>query len=149
MKKVIKFILMFFGVLAIIGIIAAALSNSKTTKSAGSTVVQTKAASTQPQQDQKQDERPELEIIKQSASSEVLNDETIVTVHVQVQNNTNQLKDYVQVSATFYDKAGKIVGTAMGNTMNLAAGAKRTIDVVGMDIEKSDHYEVEVADHPM
>jgi len=37
-------------------------------------------------------------------------------------------------------------GTGMGNTSNLAAGAKRVIDVVGTDIEGCDHYEVEVSD---
>lgn len=73
---------------------------------------------------------------------------TTHTIHVDVMNNSDQLKDYVQVSATWYDNAGKIVGTGMGNTTNLPSKEKRTIDVIGLDINKAAKYELIIADHP-
>jgi|SRR6185437_16842433 len=65
-------------------------------------------------------------------------------VHVQVRNNTSSLMSYVQVNITFYDKNNNIVGTGMGNTSNLAGGATRTIDAIGMNIENCDHYDVDL-----
>lgn len=59
-------------------------------------------------------------------------------------NNSDVLKSYVQANATFYDKQGTIVGTGMGNTTNLAPHSKRTIDVIGMGVEHSSRYEVEL-----
>lgn len=68
------------------------------------------------------------------------------TIHCRVRNNTDKLISYVSLNATFYDKSGKIVGTGMGNDLNLAAGKEKTIDVVALSIENADHYDVEIDD---
>jgi hypothetical protein len=149
MKKSIKYILMGLGAVMLIGIIGAAMSDSKVSKttSASGSTVQTEQKS-EPATATKEPEpaSQEIEILQKTSQTEDAGGETMITVHVQVRNNTSELKDYVEVKATFYDKDGKIVGTAMGNTTNLAAGAKRTIDVVGMNIEHSAKYELEVGD---
>jgi archaellum component FlaG (FlaF/FlaG flagellin family) len=139
MKKAIKYILMGFGVIMIIGIIAAALSSNKPTVS---------SSSSKGEKSETKTSKNDLEILQETSESQVLGSDTVVTVHVQVKNNTDELKQYVQASATFYDADGKIVGTGMGNTTNLSAGAKRTIDVQGMNVSNGHHYELEVHDHP-
>jgi hypothetical protein len=85
---------------------------------------------------------PDVEIIKQSATyEEVMNS---YTVHCRVRNNTTELINYLDLKATFYDKEGNIVGTGLGNAANLAGGAEKTIDVIGLDIQNCNTYEVEV-----
>lgn len=86
--------------------------------------------------------KPDVEILKQTATyQDVMN---TYTIHCRVRNNTSELISYVDLKATFYDKNGKIVGTGMGNAANFAAGAEKTIDVMGVDIQNCDNYEVQV-----
>ena len=87
-------------------------------------------------------EKPEVEILKQTANYEATMD--TYTVHCRVKNNTNELINYLDLKATFYNKNGDIVGTGIGNAANLAAGAEKTIDVIGFDIQNAENYEVEV-----
>lgn len=84
--------------------------------------------------------KPEIEILQSTPKS----DGYANYVHVRVRNNTNKLCTYADLSVTYFDKAGNIVGTGMGNTSNLAAGAERTIDCIAMNIEGADKYEVQV-----
>ncbi|MBF4515504.1 hypothetical protein IRZ71_04085 [Flavobacterium sp. ANB] len=86
--------------------------------------------------------KPDVEIIKQSAKFEpTLNS---YTIHCRLRNNTNELITYLDLKATFYDKEGNIVGTGMGNAANFAAGAEKTVDVMGLDIQNCENYEVEI-----
>ena len=85
---------------------------------------------------------PDIEILKHDATYEATMDS--YTVHCRVKNNTEKLIDYVDLKATFYDKKGNIVGTGIGNAANFAAGAEKTIDVIGLDIQNCDTYEVQV-----
>ena len=89
-----------------------------------------------------EESKPDVEILKQSATyEEVMN---AYTIHCRVKNNTTELINYVDLKATFYDKEGNIVGTGMGNAANFAAGAEKTIDVMGLDIQNCEKYEVQV-----
>ena len=86
--------------------------------------------------------KPDVEIIKQSAKYEPTL--SSYTIHCRLKNNTNELITYLDLKATFYDKDGNIVGTGMGNAANFAAGAEKTVDVMGLDIQNCENYEVEV-----
>ncbi|WP_291146848.1 FxLYD domain-containing protein [Flavobacterium sp. UBA7680] len=86
--------------------------------------------------------KPDVEILKQSASYEPTL--SSYTVHCRLKNNTNELIPYLDLTATFYDKEGNIVGTGMGNAANFAAGAEKTVDVIGLDIQNCETYEVEI-----
>lgn len=85
---------------------------------------------------------PEVEILKHNATYE--ESMSSYTIHCRVKNNTEELIDYVDLKATFYDKKGNIVGTGLGNAANFAAGAEKTIDVIGLDIQNCENYEVQV-----
>lgn len=85
---------------------------------------------------------PDIEILKHNATYEETMDS--YTVHCRVKNNTEELIGYVDLKATFYDKKGNIVGTGIGNAANFAAGAEKTIDVIGLDIQNCENYEVQV-----
>ncbi|MGX7666061.1 FxLYD domain-containing protein [Flavobacterium pedocola] len=89
-----------------------------------------------------ENEKPEVEILKHTANYE--STMNAYTVHCRVKNNTDELIDYLDLKATFYNKKGDIVGTGIGNAANLAAGAEKTIDVLGIDIQNAENYEVEV-----
>lgn len=84
--------------------------------------------------------KPNLEILQTTSK----NDGFANYVYVRVKNNTGNLCSYAGLKVTYFDKAGKIVGTGMGNTSNLAAGAERTIDCIAMNIDGADKYEVEI-----
>jgi hypothetical protein len=86
--------------------------------------------------------KPDVEILKQSAKFDT--SLSLYTIHCRLRNNTSQLITYLDLKATFYDKEGNIVGTGMGNAANFAAGAEKTIDVIGMDIQNCETYEVEI-----
>lgn len=92
--------------------------------------------------EEKTEKKPDVEILKTSATYEPYME--AYTVHCRVKNNTNKLISYLDITATYYDKSGKIVGTGMGNCANLAAGAEKTIDVMGLGISSKATYEVEV-----
>lgn len=83
-----------------------------------------------------------VEILQQTSEYESYTNS--YTIHCRVKNNTSKLITYMDINATFYDKNGVIVGTGMGNTTNLAAGAEKTIDVLGLDINNADKYEVQI-----
>ncbi|PWB25169.1 FxLYD domain-containing protein [Flavobacterium sp. HTF] len=86
--------------------------------------------------------KPDVEIIKQSAKFEPTL--SSYTIHCRLRNNTNELITYLDLKATFYDKEGNIVGTGIGNAANFAAGAEKTVDVMGLDIQNCENYEVEI-----
>lgn len=88
------------------------------------------------------EEIPDVEILKHNATYE--ESMSSYTIHCRVKNNTEELIDYVDLKATFYDKKGNIVGTGLGNAANFAAGAEKTIDVIGLDIQNCENYEVQV-----
>lgn len=87
-------------------------------------------------------EIPEVEILKHNATFEERMN--IYTIHCRVKNNTDNLIDYLDIKATFYDKDRNIVGTGFGNAANLAGGAEKTIDVIGLDIQNCEKYEVQI-----
>ncbi|TDW99364.1 FxLYD domain-containing protein [Dinghuibacter silviterrae] len=134
MKKAIKWLLIIMGSLLVIGFISSIGSDKSKTYT--------------PALDKGPSTAKDLIILQSNAKTESLNGETHITIDAVVQNNSSQLMDYVQVSASFYDKNGKVVGTGMGNTTNLAAGAKRTIEVIGINIDSAARYELEITDHP-
>jgi hypothetical protein len=102
-------------------------SNSKTSSSAAAGV-----------ESSKQD----VEILKQSATYEpTLN---TYTIHCRLKNNTSELISYMDLNATFYDKKGNIVGTGIGNAVNFAGGAEKTVDIMGLDIQNCETYEVQI-----
>ena len=86
--------------------------------------------------------KPDIEILKQSAKYE--STMSSYTIHCRIKNNTANLITYLDLKATFYDKNGNIVGRGMGNAANFAAGAEKTVDVMGLDIQNCETYEVEV-----
>ena len=85
---------------------------------------------------------PDVEILKQSAKYEPTL--SSYTIHCRLKNNTSDLITYLDLKATFYDKNGNIVGTGIGNAVNFAAGAEKTVDVMGLDIQNCETYEVEI-----
>ena len=90
-----------------------------------------------------QPRKADIEILQDKASTDALG---IMTVYVVVRNNSDELKHYVQVDASFFDKDGGIVGTGIGNTSNLAAHSERTINVLAMDIHNAATYKLDVKD---
>lgn len=88
------------------------------------------------------EKKPDVEILKHDATFEESMDS--YTIHCRVRNNTDKLINYVDIKATFYDKDGNIVGTGLGNAANFAAGAEKTIDVMGLDIQNCEKYEVQI-----
>ena len=87
-----------------------------------------------------EESKPDLEILK---TDETL-DEISRTIHVKVRNNTDRLISYVDLKGVYYDKKKNVVGTGLGNAVNIAAGATKTIDIMSMGIEGADSYEVEL-----
>lgn len=85
---------------------------------------------------------PDVEIIKKTAKYD--SDMNSYTIHCRLKNNTSELITYIDLKATFYDKDGNIVGTGIGNAVNFAAGSEKTVDVLGIDIQNCDSYEVEI-----
>lgn len=128
-----KKVLIGFGVLILIGF----LSNLGKDKKKESTKLSNEIAS-----QTISETIPDVEILKHDATYEESMDS--YTVHCRVKNNTDELIDYVDLKATFYDKKGNIVGTGLGNAANFAAGAEKTIDVIGLDIQNCEKYEVQV-----
>lgn len=66
------------------------------------------------------------------------------TIHVQIKNNSNDLVQLVNLKSVYYDKDGKIVGTGLGNGVNIAGGATKVIDVLAVDIDNAAKFEIEV-----
>ncbi len=141
MKKLFKIIAVIFVGLLLIGML---LPNPKKGAAASAPLASTATAAPDapatPEAAPAAAEKPELEILK---SSESVN-EFARTIHVKVRNNTDHLISYADLKGVYYNKKGDIVGTGMGNTANIAAGASKTIDVMAMGIERADHYEVEM-----
>ena len=131
MKKIIQHL---FSVIVFAGFLFMAFGSDDDTKPTDSTNTTTETAS--------EDAMPDVEILKQTASYEDTID--AYTIHCRVKNNSGELITYLDLKATFYDKQGNIVGTGMGNAANFAAGAEKTIDVLGLDIHNCDKYEVQV-----
>ncbi len=86
--------------------------------------------------------KPDVEILKQTAKYEPTF--SSFTIHCRLKNNSSELISYLDLKATFYDKDGNIVGTGTGNAANFAAGAEKTVDVMGIDIQNCETYEIEV-----
>jgi hypothetical protein len=86
--------------------------------------------------------KPDVEILKQSAKYEPTM--SSYTIHCRLKNNSADLITYLDLKATFYDKNGNIVGTGIGNAANFASGAEKTVDVMGLDIQNCETYEVEI-----
>lgn len=89
--------------------------------------------------------KPDLQIIQEKAEGE---GKSFRNIFVVVRNNSSILQEYVQVNATWYDKDGKLVGKGMGNTQNLASGAKRSIEIFCPDIIGGVKYELEIGKEP-
>lgn len=128
-----KKVLIGFGVLILVGF----LSNLGKDEIKESTKISNKTAS-----QAISETIPDVEILKHNATYEESMDS--YTVHCRVKNNTEELIDYIDLKATFYDKDGNIVGTGIGNAANFAAGAEKTIDVLGLDIQNCENYEVQI-----
>ena len=84
-----------------------------------------------------------LEILSHS-----LKQETYWEINGEVQNNSASKKDFVKISATFYDKNDKVVDSAFSytNPSSLEAGQKAPFKITIIKaIQNYDHYTVQVA----
>ena len=90
-------------------------------------------------------DNPAIEILQHKKSVDAYIG--VTTIYVVVRNNSNDLVPYLQINASFYDKNGGIVGTGMGNTTNLAAHAKRTIEVMATDIHGATSYSLDIENY--
>ena len=54
------------------------------------------------------------------------------TVTGKITNNSSSTLDYVQITISFYDSAGNVVGTAIDNQLNLGAGETWNFSAMGM-----------------
>ncbi|MFD2787958.1 FxLYD domain-containing protein [Hymenobacter rubripertinctus] len=131
MMKFFKIVAVFIGCMLVLGWL---LPDAPADAAAGTT--SSSEAATSAATEDKQD----LEILKTSET----NNEFGRTVHVKVRNNTDRLIQYVDLKSVYYNKNKDIVGTGIGNAMNLAAGATKTIDIMAMGIDGATSYEVEV-----
>jgi hypothetical protein len=86
--------------------------------------------------------KPDIEILNNDETHEPVTNTR--TVHVRIKNNTDKLVEYIDLKSVYYDGEKKIVGTGIGNTANLAAGATKTIDVMAMGIENAKTYDIEI-----
>jgi hypothetical protein len=84
--------------------------------------------------------KEDIEILSKSESESY----GMRTVHVQVRNNTDKLLTNLILKSVYYDKAGGVVGTGMGGSMNIASGAVKTVDIPTMGIEGAATYNVEI-----
>ena len=88
-------------------------------------------------------EKPEIEILSQN----VTNTDVGITIVAEVRNNTKKTATYVGLKSVFTDSTNVIIGTGMGNTMELAPGQTKTIEVLSTDdASKVDKYKVELDD---
>lgn len=64
-----------------------------------------------------------------------------------VQNNTDEVLDYVEITFNLYDKEGTQIGTAYTNTTDLKAKGKWKFEAYGdsSEDEKPDHYEYTIS----
>jgi len=83
----------------------------------------------------------DIEILKKSEKSDGYGHRY---VYVRVKNNTQHVASYLELTVTYYDKGGNIVGTGMGNTNNIAAKTERTITCLALNIENASTYQVEI-----
>lgn len=131
MKKVLKFVLAAFAAVFLLSL----FFSDGTDVAAGDAVEQ---AAAEPEAE----EAAPLEIVKHNLTYE--SSIGAHTIHCRVKNNTGNLYTYLDITATFYDKDGNIVGTGMGNATNLAGGATKTVDVMAMGVENADSYDVAI-----
>jgi hypothetical protein len=141
--KIIGYTFLFFIALGVIGALIDDDSSSSTSSGSETTGAAIKTEFDEEMANEKAEvAKPDIELLKHNAKwGEYGNS---VTIHCRVKNNTNKLASYVEVSVTFFDKDGTVVGTGMGNTTNFAAGKERTIDALAMNIEDAAKYEVDI-----
>ncbi|NDC40816.1 MAG: hypothetical protein EBZ77_04570 [Chitinophagia bacterium] len=82
----------------------------------------------------------DITILKSSALSKGMG---LVEVDVRIRNG-NEPVSYADFVATFYDEQGNMLGTGIGNTTNLAAGAEKTVVCIASQINQFAKYDVQV-----
>lgn len=139
MKKLLKILAGVFVALVVIGML---LPDPKKGATSGTVLAENASATTDAAAPEApaEESKADLEILKTSETA----NEMARTIHVKVRNNTGHLISYADLKGVYYDKKGNIVGTGLGNTTNIAAGASKTIDIMSMGIENADRYEVEM-----
>lgn len=88
--------------------------------------------------------KPDIEIIQQNDTHKEMFGRNQVTIHAKVRNNRNQTASLLSLKTVFYDDNKNIVGTALGNAVDIAAGATKTIDMRTIDVAGATSYEIEV-----
>ncbi len=102
---------------------------------------------TQQQQNQQtakpaEPKKPKIEVL----SHNVTNSTVGITVAAVVKNNTDKTASYVELKAVYLDENNNIIGTGMGNTLELESGQTKTIEILTIDnLENAKTYRVEVA----
>lgn len=61
-----------------------------------------------------------------------------LSVFAEVRNNSSVMKGYVQVDVSFKDANGRIIGTGMGNTTNVAPGSAVVIECLALDVQPTE-----------
>ena len=84
-----------------------------------------------------------VRVVKSSVESNYMGMHGCFAVYCTVQNVGGYLINGASFSAIFYDRNGRVVGTALGSCMNLPSGATRIVTLMGMDIYNSDSYIVQ------
>jgi len=85
--------------------------------------------------------KPEIEILNFNSKQ----DQFGMTVYAKIRNNTNKTVDYIDLNSYFYDVNKNIVGSGIGNAMNIGPGATKTIDILSVDdVSTAKKYNVEI-----
>ena len=65
-------------------------------------------------------------------------------IYAEVKNVSKDLVSYADFKAVFKDANGGIIGTALGNATNIAAGKTKVVDIIGYQVKDAKSFDVEV-----
>lgn len=95
------------------------------------------------QNEAKSIKKDKIEILSQN----VTDTDFGITVVSEIKNNTKKTATYVELKSVFTDENDIIIGTGVGNTMNLEPGQIKTIEVISIEsAENVTKFKVEVAE---
>lgn len=66
-----------------------------------------------------------------------------------VENTTDEVKDYIQVQVRAYDADGNQLDSYLDNTTDLQAGGTWAFEVMILDYEEMEEYDIAVTDTPL
>ncbi len=67
-------------------------------------------------------------------------------IYLKVKNTSDYLCSYSHFVASLYDSNGSLLGTAIGNGINIPAGKEKTVDLTAGDVEMPSKYEIQIED---